>query len=210
MNKISAKISKLEHRGNIHIKVDIPNTPTARQLIREIAGRKFSRTHRCWYIPNTLDAMDALKKSFDVKQIFEKKEIPDIDLNETNHGHPESLSTNKISQLIRVEPEHDFRVKVFIPWERKDWIQQIKSLPNRAWNKEKKYWSVPKNLETLYQLKQSFGNNLKISNQIQWTSNVQNKSSKNSSTISSLANEEQLQVPKEAYQKELCIKQSLP
>ena len=50
----------------------------------------------------------------------------------------------KNQTIIRIEPEHDFRVKVFVPWQRKDWIQQIRSLPNRAWNKEGKYWSVPK------------------------------------------------------------------
>ena len=31
--------------------------------------------------------------------------------------------------VVRVEPEHDTRVKVFVPWQRKDWIQQIRSLP---------------------------------------------------------------------------------
>ncbi len=68
--------------------------------------------------------------------------------------------------FIRVEPEHDFRVKVFVPWQRKDWIQQIKSLPNRAWNKEQKYWSVPKDKPTINQLKSFFGKSLKISDAI--------------------------------------------
>lgn len=64
--------------------------------------------------------------------------------------------------LVRVEPEHHSRVKVFVPWQRKDWVQQIKSLPNRAWNKKKSYWSVPKSVATFQHLAQLFGENLKI------------------------------------------------
>lgn len=64
--------------------------------------------------------------------------------------------------FVRVEPEHDFRVKVFVPWQRKDWILKIKSLPNRAWNKEKLYWSVPKDGTTLLILKELFGHVLQI------------------------------------------------
>lgn len=69
--------------------------------------------------------------------------------------------------FIRVEPEHDTRVKVFVPWQRKDWIQQIKSMPNRAWNKEKRYWSVPKNEATLLTLNALFGAVLKVSPDLQ-------------------------------------------
>lgn len=69
---------------------------------------------------------------------------------------------NKQQLVVRVEPEHDTRVKVFVPWQRKDWIQQIRSLPNRAWNKGQQYWSVPKNEATFQQLIQLFGKDLKI------------------------------------------------
>ncbi len=69
---------------------------------------------------------------------------------------------SKQSLLVRVEPEHHTRVKVFVPWQRKDWIQQIKSLPNRAWNKKQQYWSVPKNEATFQALTQLFGKELKI------------------------------------------------
>lgn len=71
--------------------------------------------------------------------------------------------------FVRVEPEHDFRVKVFVPWQRKDWIAKIKSLPNRAWNKEHKYWSVPKDEAVLGQLTELFGTILQISTTIHFT-----------------------------------------
>ena len=73
---------------------------------------------------------------------------------------------NKQQLLVRVEPEHHSRVKVLVSWQRKDWIQKIKSLPNRAWNKEHKYWSVPKDAPTLNRLKELFGKDLIISKDI--------------------------------------------
>lgn len=64
--------------------------------------------------------------------------------------------------VIMVKPEHDSRMKVVVPWQRKDWIQQIRRLPNRAWNQQEKYWSVPKDAATLSQLKDWFGDCLHV------------------------------------------------
>lgn len=70
---------------------------------------------------------------------------------------------SKQQLLVRVELEHDLRMKVLVPWQQKDWIQKIRSLPNRAWNKEQKYWSVPKDEPTLNRLKELFGKALIVS-----------------------------------------------
>ncbi len=95
--------------------------------------------------------------------------------------------------FIRVESEHDFRIKVFVPWQRKDWIQQIRSLPNRAWNKEKKYWSVPKTVEILLALKQLFPNHLQIVGKIEWIEKSPIKDSRhNDSPLSSMMSKEDL------------------
>lgn len=155
MNKISAKISKLTHRGNNHIKVDILNTLQSRKLVKSVTGRKFSRTHRCWYIPNTPAALAELKQYFEVeiikdsstadKQIVRQKQVP---------SPIEKPLNTALDFFIKIEPEHDFRVKVFVPWQKKDWIEKIKNLPNRAWNKKKKYWSVPKTKTVFRQLKE--------------------------------------------------------
>ena len=111
----------------------------------------------------------------------------------------------KTTLLIRVEPEHDFRVKVFVPWQRKDWIEQIRSLPNRAWNKQQQYWSVPKNEATFQQLTQLFGKDLKIAaalNRQKTISTVVKKSVIKLPPNSIMATPEHLAKSKAAYQKE--------
>lgn len=214
MDKVNAKISKLSHRGTIHIKVDIPNTPAARERIKSVGGRKFSRTHRCWYIPNTFKAIDELK------QLFEVETLQSLNKQEKIGKQREILIENdkknqpKLTQvdIVKVESEHDTRVKVWIPWQRKDWIQQIKSLPNRAWNTDEKYWSVPKNVATLDLLKQLFGEHLMLSDDIEWskTPSVGSLSAKiANSNLFRPASEAHLKAAKEAYQKEQSAKKQV-
>lgn len=184
MNKVNAKISKLEHRGKKHIKVDIPNSSIALTRIKSVAGRKYSRTHDCWYIPNTFTALAALKQYFEVEALQP--------LNEQN-------------EIVKVESEHDTRVKVWLPWHKKDWIQQIKNLPNRAWNTKQKYWSLPKNTATLDLLKQLFGDFLRFSDDIDWTDSLSiNPKLAKSRTfpVFKLASDAHLKAAKEAYQKQ--------
>jgi len=164
MNKVNAKISKLNHRGKIHIKVDIPNTPTAKERIKSVDGRKFSRTHRCWYIPNTFVALASLKQYFEVEALQPLNE-PEVEIKTKKGLNQPPINKASIlvkNEIVKVTSEHDTRVKVWIPWHRKDWIQQIKNLPNRAWNTEQKYWSVPKNRTTLDLLKRIFGKSLSL------------------------------------------------
>lgn len=76
------------------------------------------------------------------------------------------MSDNQL--FIQIEPEHHSRVKVFVPWQKKDWIKQVKGLPNRAWNKKYKYWSLPKTEQTFIALKELFPHHLQVSGTIQW------------------------------------------
>ena len=127
MNKIKAKISKLAHRGNIHIKVDIPNTLQSRKLVKSVNGRKFSRTHRCWYIPNTQTALAELKQYFEV-EIIKDSSAADKEITQQKQVPPtiEKPSNAAKDFFIKIEPEHDFRVKVFVPWQKKTGLKKSK------------------------------------------------------------------------------------
>lgn len=164
MKKLRVSISKLIHRGDTFIKVAIPNTSTAKQFIKKVNGYRYSKTKQCWYVPNTDSTIKELQKYFDLK--VEKEIVGSPPLSSKNSTTVDNSIATK--DFIRVENENNSRVRVFIPWQKKDWITSIKELPNRAWNIEHKYWSLPKNNETLNALKQLFSNHLQISETIQW------------------------------------------
>jgi len=66
MKKPIASLSPLHHRGAKHIKVVIKNNPTSKNLIRTVKGRKWSKTHTCWYVPYTKEAFEKLQSLFEV------------------------------------------------------------------------------------------------------------------------------------------------
>ena len=139
MNNINAKISKLTHRGKIHIKVDIPNTPLARERIKAVSGRKFSRTHRCWYIPNTFEAIDELKQHFEVEssQTFKNKE------NNSLEKWPSTSKTLKpiikAEKKFRIQQQGDQSFKVFIgnkiilEQHKSEWIRAYVPYDKKGW-----------------------------------------------------------------------------
>ncbi|MFT4762707.1 MAG: integrase/recombinase XerD [Saprospiraceae bacterium] len=169
MSKPIAIISPLQHNGAAQIKVNIPNEAYAKSLINQIKERRWSATHTSWYVPKTEANFQKLKELFDVK-IQEGLVLKKDNLNEaaTVILQEKTLPQNNASESVIVEKEHDYRVKVFIPRHRKDWIEKIKSLPNRAWNQEQHYWSIPKTTDVLAAIQQLFGADLKIADAIEW------------------------------------------
>ncbi|MEM6965934.1 MAG: hypothetical protein AAF573_14295, partial [Bacteroidota bacterium] len=143
------KLAKIQHRGETRIQVLFEKNRTLIAKIKSIEGRQWSQTKRCWHLPYSKAAFKKLKAVFGEENlVYEKKESE-------NHK-------------IHVFPEHDYRVKVLVPPQQKDWIQKIKSLPDRAWNREKKYWSVPKTEEVLKDLRFHFGKDLIVDREITW------------------------------------------
>jgi len=169
MSKPTAIISPLQHRGATHIKVVIENKAHPKKLINQIEGRRWSATHRCWYVPKTEEIFQQLKELFEVK-ISKGMAIKHVIQPETSTPNlkKQSVPKSNVVESVIVEKEHDYRVKVFIPRHRKDWIEKIKSLPNRAWNQEKSYWSIPKTMNVLTAIQQLFGTDLKIPEGIEW------------------------------------------
>jgi site-specific recombinase XerD len=174
MSKPHATLSPLSHRGAQYIKVDIPNNDTAKTLIRQVTGRKWSQTHHCWYVPYTAEAYRQLKELFEVSiaSEFLKREITletvtasssaEIEQDRRPVEKPAEPQAPEKGQMpgLRIEKENDKRVKVYVPWQQKDWIEKIKTLPGRAWNQDGKYWSVPLVKTTISMLNDWFGSQL--------------------------------------------------
>ena len=164
MNKLTAKISKLEHRGGIHLKVDIPFSDQAKQLIKSIKGRKFSRTHRCWYIPDTLEALEALKQHFEVETLQPLNQIKD----EREKGTSQKTSNTQKKLQSQQQGNRTFEVftgnkvlleahtqkwiRAFVPYDKKGWIEIVRNIVGRKWDVEGGYWLLPNVKDTYQQL----------------------------------------------------------
>ena len=168
MSKPLATLSPLHHRGALHIKVEIESSNSSKALIRQVPGRQWSKTHGCWYVPYTPEAYRQLQELFQVKLTDQKAKpaAPEPQMPNplpTIQPFESSVIENKpVDGFIRLEEENKHRMKAFVPWQRKDWIDKIKTIPGRAWNQEEKYWSLPMAKMVVDDLKKWFENNVEF------------------------------------------------
>ncbi len=195
----------MEHKGAVRIRVDFPYNAQTIQAIKQLPTAKWSQSKKCWHLPYSNEVYALLQAHFDVSlpvntpnATVESKILPTVQQNTVEQKTPR-IPIHTL--LVKVLPEHDFRVKVFVPYQQKDWIMKIKSLPNRAWNKEEQYWSVPKTKEVFIQLQQLFGNVLEVDLSIQWIINE-------GKIVSAQAGNAHKEIPSGSY-RERCIKDRL-
>ena len=173
------QLTKMEHRGEVRIQVDFSYDSETILLVKSIKGHKWSQSKKCWHLPYTKGSYALLQQHFNIS--LSPTESPLFVDDTPSKSHEEcdqliqqqelskpKLSKSKEKAVVQVLPEHDFRMKVFVPFERKDWIQKLKRLSNRAWNTEEKYWSVPKTASCLTQLQHWFGEDLRVAASINW------------------------------------------
>lgn len=162
MEKITALISPITHRGEKRIKVLIPNTLAAKELLKSITGRKWSQSKGCWHLPYDKASLTSLQTHFNVvkeeshKKVAsvkeevkklkplaapdaEEKEIPFLRVNLPDGTVQRRVLGNK----LYLRSDTDKRFKVYIPYDKAAWISYIKDIPGRAYNNEESYWSVP-------------------------------------------------------------------
>lgn len=155
----TASVESILHKGEQRIKVIIANLAHTKALIKQVEGRRWSQTKGCWHIPHTSAAYQQLKKLFDEVLVIKKETNTSIESqtvlpkktisSEIEKTIDKSTSTN---HFINIEAENEHRMKVFVPYWRKNEIAKIKTIQGRAWNIEKKYWSVPMSRVVVEQL----------------------------------------------------------
>lgn len=152
-------IEKIKHRGENRIKVLIPNELAFRQKIKSITGRRWSQTKKCWHIPYSNAAFAELKTIFGelnvvgatppraiAKAVFKEKETQNNSIAAPSYGRfQRDGEWQKMvvgQQIICDHLEADWFV-LYVPYDKKGWIEVIKSISGRRWNMEEKHWKLP-------------------------------------------------------------------
>jgi integrase/recombinase XerD len=181
--------TKINHRDQNRIKVDFPYNQQIAFSIRQINDARWSRTHRAWHIPDTVEAWSQLKYLFP-EIVFEELEIADskpILLSIDNAQIAENQIIDSKSSpnnsafvdrtkiyvevigrkiLVRM-PKNDIDVKFLL------------TLRFSRWEKDQFLWSIPYYPGNLEMIRNYFGDriyDLKIHDEIE--NNIQNSVSK--------------------------------
>lgn len=150
-------ISPLQHQGEKRIKVVLPYEKAYIEKIKQIKGRKWSRTHGCWHLPYNKNSWKQIKDAFgDVLEV-EKEDIV-----ESKERITSSIPSNP--KKLQVVEQADFpeRLIVMIPYNRQNWVQLIKTVKGRMWHPEPKFWTVPYTKDVLTKLQELFAQELEF------------------------------------------------
>jgi site-specific recombinase XerD len=133
----------MELRGEKRIRLDFVFHPIVKQKIKALPGARWHPEEKCWHIPYEAEAYKALQKLG-----------YDLEVESPSEGDADVLRVEEI-------PGEPF-LKAFVPWDRKDWQQKIKTIPGFWWEKEGKYWRLPYVQDTLGRLRSLFGSSLEL------------------------------------------------
>lgn len=169
-NKLIVKVSPLKHRGEKRIKVILPYEQAYIEKIKQITGRKWSRTHSCWHLPYTKTAWKSLQMAFgdvlEVEEIVADSPVkPPIILSPFSVQKEDSSSRRTSnSQRLQLIEQANFpkRLITMIPHNRQDWVKKIKTIVGKKWHPESKFWTVPYTKDVLAKLQTLFGAELTL------------------------------------------------
>ena len=157
MKKI--KLSKIEHRGAIRIKVLFEKEADLISKIKTIEGRRWSKSKNCWHLPYSKDSFDALKAVFGESNLDYPKEK--LDKNLAVNIEPKFIDyklngktyLKVIGEKILIIKRNKNWVEAYVPFDKKNWIEAIQNIEGRKWDSEKTAWYLPNVKATFRHLK---------------------------------------------------------
>ena len=196
---------KINHRGEDRIKVEALEEAGFNDKVRQVPGRTFSASLKCWHVPCTKEAFQQLKTLFahiDIVQPTHPE--PVADLQKMDNTKKEPLAVNKRENrsgailMPSYEPMKQPEicpqkriintggsvrliikgkgVKVFLPKDAAD-IAFITTLPYHQWFKEERCWYLPAYPSILQKLTTYFGSRLHSVEQLPAPSTATNENS---------------------------------
>lgn len=157
----TVNIEKINHRGAIRIAIKVPYGTEYIDKIKQIPGRKWSQTRKCWHIPYTPQAFRQLKSIFG-EVIITMPQGNTTKRVETENNQSQKKENQNHSFRVLIEQENASRIKAIVSFQDTTNRSIIKNIPGKAWNAKYKYWSLPYTQETIHILKEKIGSALDI------------------------------------------------
>lgn len=148
----------MEYQGEQRIRVDFSYDENIIARIKEIPGRRFSGSDKCWHLPYTKTAFQALHRQFSRMEIRDEalfltvkdgnwiEKTPEASSN-ANGSASESCAGMRPLEwvyqntgLVIDEVDHDL-FRIYIPRAREDWRARVKQLQAK-WQPKGKFWEL--------------------------------------------------------------------
>lgn len=158
MEKLTAFLSVIEHRGQRRILVKIPgeNYIDAKDKLKNIPGRRWSKTYGCWHVPYHGEAFEALQEAFDeLKMASESYQAIEVKFKKSGKKGREDRPVS----IFEIDEKH---IGLRFPY-KNIWVNQVWQIPGSGWNEEGRFWRIPKIEGVLDKLEEIFEEHLDLS-----------------------------------------------
>lgn len=168
-------VSKIAHRGELRIKIQFKRSADLIRKVKSIQGRRWSKTKNCWHLPYSKESFESLKMVFgDNNLIFPKKEKASSSPKSTNTNLKISPQKRSLVKIVNYQLGNELRKKVigekivirkrdlqwlevFVPSDKKEWINVMNNINGRKWKLENVCWEIPNVKQSYRQLKNHIG-----------------------------------------------------
>lgn len=157
MEKLTVLLSVIEHRGQRRIKVNFQgdNFVASKDRIKNIPGRRYSKTYGCWHVPYNAEAFEALQESFDeLKMDPEGEQRIEVKFGKSG----KKAKKERPVSVFEIDKEH---LGLRFPYKNR-WSYQVRQIPGAGWNEEGKFWRIPKADDLLSKLEEIFADQLDL------------------------------------------------
>ena len=153
-------LSKIEHKGSVRIKVLMPRVQKWIDKVKTVEGRKWSKTKNCWHLPYSKRSLAKMEQLFGSENLIYPKKV-----NLSKKEKPKFITYEKggvitkriIGDKIIVDKRKKNWLELFVPFDKKGWINCIKNIDGRNWDTERLIWLLPNVKMTFRQLKKHIG-----------------------------------------------------
>ena len=164
------RVESMMHQGVKRIKVILPYEHDYIEKVKQVPGRRWSQSKKCWYVPYDKSSFEALKALFaDVGILLPERKSLTPDKKQLEKGSPQALKKEQSLHIneSRGEANHD-QVKLIIT-PRKLFLQLkkqeadirfIRNLRYARWNDRTYLWEVTYSEQNLQLLRHYFADRL--------------------------------------------------
>jgi site-specific recombinase XerD len=122
------RIASLVHRGRNQIKIEFEYNSELIDLVKQIEGRQWNDTHKCWYVPNNPSSLKSIYRVFkgkawiDSSRIFNKKSLT---------IEPKAKEDGIVKGIPKVcKPDKKFSFRKKVPEEYENLLKRRRYSPN--------------------------------------------------------------------------------
>ncbi|MEN0049629.1 MAG: tyrosine-type recombinase/integrase [Bacteroidota bacterium] len=151
------QVQAIEHKGEKRIKLSFERNEKIIAKIKQIKGRKWSQTKRCWHLPYNRAAFEELKAMFGDDLVLPQKKESTFEVRQAKFFVKQQFGKQYqlvVGEEIIVDEYSKDWLAVFVPYDKKGWIEIIKNIDGRRWNSDKSCWLIPYVQDSLERLEQ--------------------------------------------------------